>query len=134
MSPTAPTKSPTLRPGRTTSIIHFKTSGERSARKLPTDMQRKLATCQRRKGRTCRYSQRISEGIHENMVGCAAFRLCKTVAADELPNYVGYRDSSTVSSRCSQSRHWQGVFRYSGRIGPKAAEGRVRELTTQSLL
>ena len=53
------------------------------ARKLPTDMQRKLAMCQRRKGRTCRNSQRISEGIHENM-GPASLRTRNTALAEEI--------------------------------------------------
>jgi len=43
-------------------MSHLRTSGVRRARRLPTVMQRKLATCQGTKGRICFVSQRSSPG------------------------------------------------------------------------
>src|SRR5262249_43231712 len=65
MRPTVPIRRPILRLGSTRSIKDFRTSGASSPSKLLIEMQTRLAACQRRNGRTCRDSQRISEGIHE---------------------------------------------------------------------
>ncbi len=44
-------------------MSHLRTSGVRSARRLPAVMQRKLATCKGTNGRICFPSQRNSFGI-----------------------------------------------------------------------
>src|SRR4029077_19304580 len=106
MSHTAPTKSPTLRLGRTTSIIHFKTSGERSARQLPTEIQTKLAACQRRNGRTCWDSQRISEGIHEIMQ-FRGLKQTNSFSAEEQQRSARRGGPPTLPLCCSQPRQWR---------------------------
>ncbi len=69
------------------SISHFSTSGAKSARRLPAEMQRKLAMFQRRKGRTCPHSHRISRGTHEAHAGPRSLRKRKTAPAEEALAY-----------------------------------------------
>lgn len=67
-------------------MSHLRTRGVRSARRLPTVMQRKLATCQATNGRICFASQRSSPGILE----------CRT--ASQLVNQ-HRRDTSELKHR-----------------------------------
>ena len=81
----------------------FSTSGASSPRKLPTEIQRKLAACQPTNGRTCRDSQRISEGIHEIM----QFRGLKTTnssSAEVQQRSARKGRHSILPLVCSQTR------------------------------
>src|SRR4029077_11131947 len=132
MSHTAPTKSPTLRLGRTTAINHFKTSGERSARQLPTEIQTKLAACQRRNGRTCWDSQRISEGIHEIM----QFRGLKTTnssSAEEQQRSARKGRHSILLLVCSQTRQLRVISPPLLRIVQSVRRFRVRKWDRQRI-
>src|SRR6266404_7072701 len=80
-------------------------------------MQKKLATCQRIKGRTCRESHRISKGIHEIMPARAASRNEGLLQRKNQQVTLTVRQDSTHRSICSRFRQWGNDSRGIGRNG-----------------
>ena len=81
-------------------------------------MQKKLAICQRRKGRTCRDSHRTSEGIHEIMPARAACRNERLLQRRNQQVTLTVRQESTHCSLCSRFRQWGTIRQQSVRNGP----------------
>src|SRR5258706_7612307 len=80
-------------------------------------MQTKLAICHRIKGRTCRDSHRISEGIHEIMPARAACRNERLLQRMNQQVTLAVRQDSTHCSICSRLRQWGTISSAIGRNG-----------------